>query len=1037
MNCGYNALPLRCLVRRTNTPNPALVVLTGVFFVFVLSLAGEPAQGDEDFRIGVIAPQAAGTVGAAQQQETGIRVALEEARKRWGLRVRIEACDDRSDPQLTVSCAMKLAEMGVVAIVGSVNSLCSLELPKIAQDLHLPVVSAISTATRLTRVVPVSDTQPTWFFRAALNDRSQMQGLAQWLSSFRSLKPDEIAFVFEDSNEFVQHSSDEATRKSGQDVYGWGLRQDFLEAEPWQTYALKPIGVGIPRGAITEKPTAMNDALEKIASERKNRNNRPVRALGLFTLWDDARDIATFIRHDANRSRVQQALGLSGNDEPLLFAGSGAFSPDFYRMGGSSVVGAYLLSPFFVGESSATWREFRSTLASHQVDSLYPDPYLALGYDSVSMIASCLSSMSQGKKYGSTTTETISGRRTALRNCLAAGVETNASPSLVTGLKGFDKSGEALRELAQTTYILRVGPSNTLIPATSDDLEAAQTSATPWWRPDVSKILWALLGVLLALASVALLRSRKSERKPIATAPVTPAVAALPADKPDPVPGRPPRAATGEATWLASQHFFGSDSASQLALKVARNACLDQNDRKPVIIMGPTGVGKSQLAHLIHKTGPRGTAGKPYIVVDCATITESLFDSELAGATRGAYTGAVANRIGLLEAADGGTVLFDEIAEIRPELQARILRFLQNGEIRPLGSTTPRKLDVRVIAATNKDLAAFRPDMWARLSQGNLVISVPPLDAHWWDIPEYVDGLLERFGTGVSISDQALEILTACSWTNNFRSLGCLNEDGMALGLLGEISGAAPGSIVTPHALLSVPGCEPQTQRELAHAIETLGIVLPPPERPDAIFPEGLDSWFAKSDPRRAWEFVLDTVFNRLRGPRNENFLLASRDAKRLAVSSDELAVALGLSGRDAVLKSLRDAGVLRLPENVREKELSENTARRWRRQLILFTKRTQFVGLSHEELAEVCGVNRTKYYNFYRYAFRLGESICRNGVTPPMSRYVIDHRGEAERSDRRPPFADENLEKRAGQMTESFAGLRKLQLLPGRARLL
>src|SRR4029434_8844436 len=172
---------------------------------------------------------------------------------------------------------------------------------------------------------------------------------------------------------------------------------------------------------------------------------------------------------------------LSGNQEPLLFAGSGAFSPDFYRAGGQSVVGAYLLSPFFVGESSATWREFRATLSNHQVDAQYPDPYLALGYDSVSMLTSCLSSISQGRKYGSASPNNIEGRRAALRNCLASGVEENTVPSLVTGLKGFDKTGEALRELAQTTYILRVGPSNTLIPATSDDI-AAQTNPTHWWR---------------------------------------------------------------------------------------------------------------------------------------------------------------------------------------------------------------------------------------------------------------------------------------------------------------------------------------------------------------------------------------------------------------------------------------------------------------------------------------------------------------------------------------------------------------------------
>lgn len=1012
-------------MHRTNIRGAALIVIA-VSLVFALSL---PAQESEDLRIGVIAPQAAGTISAAQQQEAGIRVALEEARKRWGLRVRVEPCDDRSDPKLTVSCAMKLAEMGVVAIVGSVNSLCTLELPKIAAELRIPIVSAISTATRLTRVVPVSDTQPTWFFRAALNDRSQMQGLAQWLSSFRSLKPDEIAFVFEDSNEFVQRSSDETVRKSGQDVYGWGLRQDFLEAEPWQTYALKPIGVGIPRGVAREKPGQLDAAIQQISEERKGRNNRPVRALGLFTLWDDARDIAAYVRSDANRRQVQQALGLPGNTAPLLFAGSGAFSPDFYREGGPSVVGAYLLSPFFVGESSATWREFRATLSSHQVDSLYPDPYLALGYDSVSMIASCLSSIGKGKAFGSTATNTVSGRRSALRNCLAAGVEDNASPSLVTGLKGFDKSGEALRELAQTTYILRVGPANTLIPATSDDI-AVQETAIPWWRPDSARIVWALLGAAVAVAAVAILRRRRLQHSE-APATLPPSLT----EKREHAPSRPRRAAAGEATWLASQHFFGSDSASQLALKVAHNACLDQNDRKPVMIMGPTGVGKTHLSHLIHKSGPRGAAGKPYVVVDCATITESLFDSELAGSRRGAYTGAVADRKGLLEAADGGTVLFDEIAEISPELQARILRFLQNGEIRPLGSTTTRKLDIRVIAATNKDLASFRPDLWGRLSQGNLVINIPPLDTHWWDIPEYVDGLLERFGTGVCASDQSLEILAACSWKNNFRSLGCLNENGVALGLLGGISGSAPGSIVTPHSLLSAIGSEPDTQRELTRAIEELGILLPPFERADAIFPEGTDAWFAKADSRRAWEFLLDIVFNRLRGPQNENFLLASRDAKRLGVSAEELALALGLPGRDAVLRSLRESGILLLPEGVREKELSDSVARRYRRQLILFAKRTQFIGLSHEDLADVCGVNRTKYYNFYRYAFKLAEGIYASSVTPPMSRYVIDHRGEAERSDRRPTFANESFERKAGQMTESFGILRKLQLMPGRAR--
>jgi hypothetical protein len=120
------------------------------------------------------------------------------------------------------------------------------------------------------------------------------------------------------------------------------------------------------------------------------------------------------------------------------------------------------------------------------------------------------------------------------------------------------------------------------------------------------------------------------------------------------------------------------------------------------------------------------------------------------------------------------------------------------------------------------------------------------------------------------------------------------------------------------------------------------------------------------------------------------------------------------------------------LPEELREKELSDSLARRYRRQLILFAKRTNFIRLSHEELAEVSGVNRAKYYNFYHYAFRLAEEFYSHGVVPPMSRYVIDHRGEAERSDRRAPFSNDGFEQRVGQATGSFPSLRKLQLTPG-----
>ena len=352
--------------------------------------------------------------------------------------------------------------------------------------------------------------------------------------------------------EFVQHSSDETTRKSGQDVYGWGLRQDFLEAEPWQTYALKPIGVGIHRGAAKEKPSELDGALKQIAEERKNRNNRPVRALGLFTLWDDARDIATYVRNDANRSQVQQALGLSGNAEPLLFAGSGAFSPDFYREGGPSVVGAYLLSPFFVGESSATWREFRATLSNHQVDSLYPDPYLALGYDSVSMIASCLSSIGQGKKFGSARNR--NRRRPARRIAKLSGCRRGRQHLAFTGHRA-----EGIRQNRRGSARTRANDLHSSRRScqyvdTRDIGRSCggKSSTTPWWRPDLCApcLGFARRGARCRCRGFA--ANSASRRIPESQpAPAAPCRKARTDDDCTPC-----RAATGEATWLGFTAFL-------------------------------------------------------------------------------------------------------------------------------------------------------------------------------------------------------------------------------------------------------------------------------------------------------------------------------------------------------------------------------------------------------------------------------------------------------------------------------------------------
>src|SRR5262249_47609743 len=148
----------------------------------------------------------------------------------------------------------------------------------------------------------------------------------------------------------------------------------------------------------------------------KSRNNRPVRAFGLLTLWDEAREIVTFIRKEENRDLVQSTFGLNRDEQPILFAGSGATSVDFYRSGGQAVVGTYLLSPFFVGESSATWQAFRKILSTHNVDATHPDPYLALGYDSMSLVAMCLNNI--GKENNGHASSLV-GLRNGLRSCLA------------------------------------------------------------------------------------------------------------------------------------------------------------------------------------------------------------------------------------------------------------------------------------------------------------------------------------------------------------------------------------------------------------------------------------------------------------------------------------------------------------------------------------------------------------------------------------------------------------------------------------------
>lgn len=201
-----------------------------------------------------------------------------------------------------------------------------------------------------------------------------------------------------------------------------------------------------------------------------------------------------------------------------------------------------------------------------------------------------------------------------------------------------------------------------------------------------------------------------------------------------------------------------------------------------VLLQGETGTGKEMVARLIHEAG--GRRAKRMVVVDCGSLPGSLLEAELFGAARGAYTGADRDRTGLLEAAEGGTVFLDEIGEMDLGFQQRLLRFLQEREVRPLGSTTARKLDVRVIAATNRDLRAmvsekkFREDLWYRLQVATC--ELPPLRARRQDIPDLIQHFLGIFsrssGRVLRLDESAITAAQRYDWPGNVRQLENLLE---------------------------------------------------------------------------------------------------------------------------------------------------------------------------------------------------------------------------------------------------------------------
>ncbi len=244
-----------------------------------------------------------------------------------------------------------------------------------------------------------------------------------------------------------------------------------------------------------------------------------------------------------------------------------------------------------------------------------------------------------------------------------------------------------------------------------------------------------------------------------------------------------------------------------------------------VLISGESGTGKELCARALHYNSLR--RDRPFVTENCGAIPDELLESELFGHKRGAFTGAVEDRVGLLERADGGTIFLDEIGEISPAFQVKLLRVLQEGEIRPLGSNRRRRVNVRVIAATNRDLreevraGRFRQDLYYRLA--TFVIHMPALRDRREDIPllarHLLDEAMTQLGKRVDgFTEEALACLQAYHWPGNVRELQ--NEIKRMLVLAkGRWLGA---ELISAHVLRAVPEAEPEELASLAAMEGTL-----------------------------------------------------------------------------------------------------------------------------------------------------------------------------------------------------------------------
>jgi len=280
-------------------------------------------------------------------------------------------------------------------------------------------------------------------------------------------------------------------------------------------------------------------------------------------------------------------------------------------------------------------------------------------------------------------------------------------------------------------------------------------------------------------------------------------------------------------------NIIGRSKPLQALLKQVR---LVAQSESTVLLQGESGTGKELIARAIHTYSPRKE--RPFVTLDCGTVSESLLESELFGYVKGAFTGATSNKKGLCEEANRGTLFFDEIGDVTPAFQAKLLRLLQTGEIRPVGSTKPMSVDVRIVAATNKELRhevqeqRFREDLYYRLAV--VPLAVPPLRERREDIPLLVSHFLTQYSQRSGqpaklISPAVLQQLMDAPWPGNIRELEHTIERAVVLSPGTEISSDSLTLEPILSAAQATPGLESSETSCAQRSIKPRAIG---PERP-------------------------------------------------------------------------------------------------------------------------------------------------------------------------------------------------------------